>query len=150
MAFMSNFYTAIILILLIISGFFGYQLIEQDKPQINDQSYCDFSAGTCVQTYAFGSFELDANPNVVMSENEIFFSLTSKSKQPMKIKSAWLEGKDMFMGKIPLFFEQNNGVYHANTLIGACTEEQMIWTMRVELEINEKIETAMFDFTSYQ
>ncbi|WOH38473.1 hypothetical protein RI844_04415 [Thalassotalea fonticola] len=147
---MSNFYTAIILILLIILGFLGYQFIETDKPQIHDQNYCDFSAGSCLRTYAFGRFELNASPNVIMSENEIYFSLTSKSNPSMQIKSAWLEGKDMFMGKIPLFFEQSNGIYSANTLIGACTEDQMIWTMWVELIINDKIEILMFDFTSYQ
>ncbi|WNC66901.1 hypothetical protein RI845_10155 [Thalassotalea nanhaiensis] len=124
--------------------------MNSDNKQNTGQIYCDFSAGGCLKTRDFGVFELNASPNIIKSENEIFFSLKSKLNQPMKIRAAWIEGKDMFMGKIPLFFEQNNGSYHANTLIGACTEEQMIWTMLVEVQINDKIETLLFDFVSYQ
>ncbi|WNC74128.1 hypothetical protein RGQ13_09100 [Thalassotalea psychrophila] len=147
---MRNFYTPIILILLIISVYLGYQFIESDNKQNIGQIDCDFTRSGCFKTYNFGVFELNASPNIIKAENEIFFSLISKSKHPIKIKSAWLEGKEMFMGKIPLFFEENSGVFTTNTLIGACTKEQMIWTMFVEVQINDKIETLMFDFVSYQ
>ncbi|WP_152593761.1 hypothetical protein [Thalassotalea sp. ND16A] len=147
---MRNFYTPTILILFIIAVFFGYQLIERDKPQNYGPNYCDFSAGVCVQTQKIGSFELNALPKRVKAESEINFQLASKDNAALEIQSAWLEGKDMYMGKIPLFFNAENGVYEANTLIGACTEEQMIWQMVIVLMINNQQQRLVFEFMSYR
>jgi len=64
--------------------------------------------------------------------------------------SAYLEGRDMFMGKVPVFFEQeaNEGIYLAQSLLANCSEEQMVWRLWVTVEVAEQTQTFFIDFTS--
>jgi hypothetical protein len=64
--------------------------------------------------------------------------------------SAYLEGKEMFMGKVPVFFEQgtNEPVYLAESLLASCSEEQMIWRLWITVELENKTQTFFIDFTS--
>ena len=56
----------------------------------------------------------------------------------LKSVSSYLEGKTMFMGKIPVFFqlnESNNNI--AETLLASCSEEVMTWRLWLAAEINQ-------------
>ena len=65
----------------------------------------------------------------------------------------YIEGKTMFMGKIPLFFNhqlQNNehNQFIAETMLGSCSEDSMIWRLWLTLEMadvnNKKHQTTFF------
>jgi hypothetical protein len=86
--------------------------------------------------------------------------------------SGYLEGRDMFMGKVPVFFtastspspakaqaaiEQateiatpslNNFTYQAETQLANCMAEQMVWRLWVTVERAEETERFFVDFTS--
>ena len=64
--------------------------------------------------------------------------------------TAYLEGKDMFMGKVPVFFEQSgkDGVYLAQSLLASCSDEQMVWRLWITADISGKTQTFFVDFTS--
>jgi hypothetical protein len=64
--------------------------------------------------------------------------------------SAYLEGKDMFMGKVPVFFQQTdkNDVYTAESLLASCSEDLMIWRLWITVEMANKSQTFFVDFTS--
>lgn len=64
--------------------------------------------------------------------------------------SAYLEGKEMFMGKVPVFFEQgaNEGIYLAQSLLASCSEEQMVWRLWITVEVENKTQTFFIDFMS--
>jgi hypothetical protein len=64
--------------------------------------------------------------------------------------SAHLEGKDMFMGKVPVFFEQDHesSNYVAQSLLANCTEEQMVWRLWVTVTLAEQDQSFFIDFTS--
>jgi hypothetical protein len=64
--------------------------------------------------------------------------------------SAYLEGKHMFMGKVPVFFEQgtNEGIYLAQSLLASCSEDQMDWRLWITVEMAEQKQTFFIDFTS--
>ncbi|MHA7001425.1 hypothetical protein [Aeromonas schubertii] len=47
---------------------------------------------------------------------------------------AWVEGRDMFMGRIPLEPRQEAGVWVVDAMVGACTEPAMVWQLVVETE----------------
>ena len=52
--------------------------------------------------------------------------------------SSYLEGKTMFMGKIPIFFEIDKSVGNsmiAESLLASCSEEVMTWRLWVQVEI---------------
>lgn len=130
---------------------------------------CDFATSKCKTTLDFGKVELITKPQLITPESEISFSLNFTQSKVVAIKSAWLEGKNMFMGKIPLFFKKisapnaaNNTrldnlesttavasvLFRADTMIGACTEDQMIWQMVVVVEIDGVEQLLFFDFIS--
>ena len=64
--------------------------------------------------------------------------------------TAYLEGKDMFMGKVPVFFEQSgkDGVYLAQSLLASCSDEQMVWRLWITADISGQTQTFFVDFTS--
>ena len=44
------------------------------------------------------------------------------------VYSGYLEGVNMFMGKIPLFFEiKEDKTIQANTMFGSCSEKNIVW-----------------------
>ncbi|MEW6999493.1 hypothetical protein AADZ86_17530 [Colwelliaceae bacterium BS250] len=159
--------TAVIISLVVVA------LISNDnggnEPNNRTLNSCDFSSSTCNQTFDLGEVELITKPQLISPETEISFSLNFTSSNAVVIKSAWLEGKNMFMGKIPLFFKKvssskalNNTstahledpilmtamTFNADTMIGACTEEQMIWKMVVVVEVAGVEQLLFFDFIS--
>ena len=64
--------------------------------------------------------------------------------------SAYIEGKDMFMGKVPIFFQKkgDSDVYLAKSLLARCGEALMIWRLWITVETATKTETFFIDFTS--
>lgn len=48
--------------------------------------------------------------------------------------SGQLSGVSMYMGKIPLRFSQNENKWHAEFLLGACSDPAMLWQLELELE----------------
>lgn len=45
---------------------------------------------------------------------------------------AWLEGKEMFMGLIPVLFEASDAGWRGVTQVGSCTAEAMDWLLTIE------------------
>jgi hypothetical protein len=86
--------------------------------------------------------------------------------------SGYLEGRDMFMGKVPVFFTTTstpsptiaqasigqatelaspslkNFVYLAETQLANCMAEQMVWRLWITVERAEDTENFFVDFTS--
>jgi hypothetical protein len=69
----------------------------------------------------------------------------------------YMEGKTMFMGKIPLFFnkevKKNSAYFLAQTMLGSCSEDKMIWRLWLTIEnkvaSKSKVPTTFFiDFHS--
>ncbi len=118
-----------------------------------------------------------AKDNIITElDFSILLSLDAQTTKKKKIKtvSAYLEGRDMFMGKIPVFFNElrqekkntlvfndfninpNEIKYIAKSLLANCTEDKMIWRLWLTLEIldvgNESLEqqkqTFFVDFTA--
>lgn len=82
-----------------------------------------------------------------------FDAITDTSQ--LKSVSSYLEGKTMFMGKIPVFFQSskiNSDSMSAESLLASCSEEIMTWRLwfNVEIEHEEKITQQDFfiDFDS--
>ncbi|MCF2909054.1 hypothetical protein L1285_12065 [Pseudoalteromonas sp. DL2-H2.2] len=78
------------------------------------------------------------------------FELYFNTQAPgVKLKAAWLEGVTMYMGKIPVFFEQQgSSLWSAQVMVGACSEPVMEWRMTVEtvnrINGNEYVKNVTF------
>jgi len=83
---------------------------------------------------------------------KLHFDSIDESSQIQNI-SSYLEGKSMFMGKIPVFFKesQNNGMI-AESLLANCSEDIMTWRLwfTVEILVVDKVQQQDFfiDFDS--
>ena len=90
----------------------------------------------------------------VKTELPFFIELAQLPQQePMKSitnATAYLEGRDMFMGKVPVFFETigKKNIYVAESLLANCSEEQMVWRLWITVELAGKSKTFFVDFTS--
>jgi len=76
-----------------------------------------------------------------------------KADIQLKSVSSYLEGKTMFMGKIPVFFQLNEqGINIAETLLASCSEEVMTWRLWLTADIIQagKVsqQTFFIDFDS--
>lgn len=126
---------------------------------IGSQSRCEVSVDTATFSIKFSQHQVSDN---IKTELPFFIELTQlpqkNSKQNAKQDinqsiinvSAYLEGKDMFMGKVPVFFQKmdNDSSYSAQSLLASCSEEQMIWRLWVTIEMTGKTKTFFVDFTS--
>lgn len=87
-----------------------------------------------------------------LTENKLGEKSLEATGKINKIAS-YLEGKTMFMGKIPVFFQETNtNALVAESLLASCSEEIMTWRLwfTVEILVDGKIQQQGFfiDFDS--
>ena len=133
---------------------FGFLfLISACKPvsEQSTESQCEISTELGNFSVKFSQHQLS---DKVITELPFFIELTQISQQktmPSITKaSAYLEGRDMFMGKVPVFFEtmSKENVFVAQSLLANCSEEQMVWRLWITVELESKAKTFFVDFTS--
>jgi len=118
---------------------------------IDSQSQCEINTELGNFSVKFSQHQLS---DKVKTELPFFIELTQisqqKTIQSITKASAYLEGRDMFMGKVPIFFEQmsEENVFLAQSLLANCSEEQMVWRLWITVELEDKAKTFFVDFTS--
>ena len=115
---------------------------QSDKIQVFT---CLTSQSECEVASELGNFSIQFSGQVEQGriKTELPFSIQlkfSESKQVYQLKgvSSYLEGKDMFMGKIPVFFQLEKNVSNtmvAETLLASCSEEIMTWRLWFQVDI---------------
>lgn len=125
------------------------------QPQcIGSQSQCEIKTELASFSVKFTQMQLSQN---IKTELPFAIELTELSKCTNESNitnitkvSAYLEGKEMFMGKVPVFFEQKaqGNAYVAQSLLANCTEEQMVWRLWITVVTSGNSQTFFIDFTS--
>ncbi|WP_440055817.1 hypothetical protein ACSLBF_06620 [Pseudoalteromonas sp. T1lg65] len=72
-------------------------------------------------------------------EPETPFVIYLQSAKQVEVKSAWLEGETMNMGKIPLLFDPQT--LQADAMVGVCTDKSMRWLFKAEVVLEGKLIT---------
>ncbi|TNH87224.1 hypothetical protein [Aeromonas sobria] len=98
--------------------------------QIKDQ-ICDLSHSSCSELIGGKSLTAAISELPVRAEQDFVVRLTGGDPAIKPVK-AWLEGRDMFMGTIPVNFEQIAGGWQGTTLVGSCTSSVMVWLLNIE------------------
>jgi len=115
------------------------------------------SQSECFKTTPFGEVSIRFNVDEIVSETPFEIVLNVDNPNQSLHVTGYLEGKDMYMGKIPLFFESSQQQMHTTeVMIGSCSEPKMTWRMWLTVsdrnaDGNEgKTATTQFfiDFTS--
>ena len=104
---------------------------------------CLTSQSACEVNTEFGRFTLlfSGKESKGKLKTELPFQLQLRfepisDKYQVANTGGYLEGKTMFMGKIPVFFEQGNtNIWLAQTLLASCSEEVMTWQLWIQVEI---------------
>lgn len=125
---------------------------------ITSQSQCEVGNDKVRFTVEFSQYQYqDQLVDNIKTELPVFIQLTelpsgNTANQVANITkvSAYLEGRDMFMGKVPVFFDKKDEstVYLAESLLASCTEEQMVWRLWITAEIAGEEQTFFVDFMS--
>jgi hypothetical protein len=107
---------------------------------INTQTRCEIVT-------EFGIVSVKFNVEKVTTESPFSMlielqenSVSSNKTDNKEVKVlGYMEGKTMFMGKIPLFFKKKEGTdknnqFIAETMLGSCSEKLMTWRLWLTLE----------------
>lgn len=93
---------------------------------------------------------MQINPVPIPLEEELTVTLSIPIQRVFQ--RAWIEGVNMYMGKLPVVVEGSHTIgthvsYDAITFLGSCSEPNMRWRMVVEVaEGNGRTERLFFNF----
>jgi len=134
-------------------------LTSQSQCQINTE-FGDFEV-TFAQTKVVGNKAAASAPDKILQHirTELPFSIVFKAINQSEISakistvSGHLEGKDMFMGKVPVFFnkEEQGDKFTALSLLASCSEDIMVWRLWLTVTLADKEsseQTFFIDFES--
>jgi hypothetical protein len=143
----------VVLVLLFFLFIVGCERTEK-KTISSIQPHCLASQSLCKISNSFGEILVLFDVEKVITEQAFNIIIKTEHDSPDLKVTGYLEGKDMFMGKIPLFFQKNDSAdYSTEAFLGSCSEEQMVWRMWLTFtdstsnNTKEK-QTAFIDFTS--
>jgi len=135
--------------------------ISNTKKQINYDFSCVTSQNSCEIITELGDVTVQFSGALAQGKIKtelpfyirLKFKGTKDSYKLQKVES-FMEGKDMFMGKVPVFFNvsSDNNAFIAETLLASCSEEVMTWrlwfTVNIKVEGNIKQQRFFIDFDS--
>ncbi len=94
------------------------------EPQcLSDQSICDIDT-------ELGKFNIHFNVKKVQAEVPFVISISAENSISDLNFTGYFEGKDMFMGKVPVFFQHQPNKPEqvtAESLLASCSEDVMTW-----------------------
>lgn len=111
------------------------------------QLRCLSQMSECHFTLPVGDVELLFDVDKIIAEQSVNFYVNYFGEEEIVNVSGFMEGVDMFMGKIPVFLElQNNGDtsskvkqrFQGELLFGSCSEQQMQWRMWLTFTTKDK------------
>lgn len=127
---------------------------EAITPKLSDgKYYCLGSATQCEHVTPFGQLSILFSTKEISEEVPFKILLKGLNDDPALLVSSYIEGAEMFMGKIPVFFEQNEAKERvAETMMVGCTEDEMKWRLWIEITDTQTNEKARFfkDFSVFR
>ena len=108
-----------------------------NKPAEQKQSatfaVCQDFQSSCTLNLGENTFDIVFDKTKLTPEQPFTLYLRSQNGFSQNNFFGYLEGVNMYMGKIPLFFEltQSKNQLKATSMFGSCSEKQMIWRLWV-------------------
>jgi hypothetical protein len=128
---------------------------QTDESNDSVKPHCIRSQSSCEINTSIGNLKVMFNVDKVPTETPFKVSISGLNLDNNITISGYLEGRDMFMGKIPLFFSRDSkgellnqniptddtrSEYITETMLGSCSEQKMMWRMWIIIkrDINNK------------
>ena len=119
--------------------------IEVSKSEVVDQTLCQFAKEVCEQSVNNQTVSLMINPVFTPSEKPLDIQLTFSV--PVSDVQIRIEGRDMFMGVIPVRLETDDQKSFKGTAIyGSCSSNYMVWRTIVSYKQDGVSKSTWFDF----
>ncbi|MFC1503489.1 hypothetical protein ACFL53_03945 [Pseudomonadota bacterium] len=118
------------LMTILITAFVWRTITYNDsKPAEENAIQCQVKAGSCVFEEEQQGLEITLSPSPAIAESPLIVQIGNVNVKP----TATVEGIDMFMGTIPVVFEQKGDVWLGRFSVPACVHPQMDWAMNLDL-----------------
>ncbi|MCL1065694.1 hypothetical protein L2735_02585 [Shewanella olleyana] len=115
------------------------------QSRIVDKTLCQFSQGKCEQNVHGMEISLLINPVFTPSEKPLDIALNFS--KPVKNVQVRIEGRDMFMGIIPVKLSTTDyKAYTGNAIYGSCSSDYMVWRTMISFTQDDATKTVWFDF----
>ncbi|AQS36115.1 hypothetical protein Sps_00926 [Shewanella psychrophila] len=112
---------------------------------VEDISLCNFSQASCDKQVAGIDLSLLITPFNTPSEKPLTIELVSS--EAISDINMRIEGRDMFMGVIPVNLSKlNENQYNGQLIFGSCSSNYMVWRAFVTFTKNGAPHVAIFDF----
>jgi hypothetical protein len=110
-----------------------------------DLTLCQFSQGQCQIEVADLKLALELTPSHAPSETPLTVKLTSSEAiTDVKLR---LEGRDMFMGVIPVKLQGVSSTeYQGDFIYGSCSSHYMVWRLFISVRHRGSTKTGYIDF----
>jgi hypothetical protein len=110
-----------------------------------DLSLCQFTQGPCQLDIKDLALNLTMTPATAPSEKPLQFLLSSD--QAIEDVSIRIEGRDMFMGVIPVKVTQLSATsFQGDFIYGSCSSNYMVWRALISFSINKQPKAVYVDF----
>ena len=114
-----------------------------DHAEGSNVQICDLSHSPCRLIVGDRPLTVSIDGLPIRPEHDFVLRLQGSSAQAIAPKAAWLEGKEMFMGRIPVQFEAGSGGWQARAQVGACTSATMTWLLNLEWNSGQRQQLAL-------
>ncbi|UNP90119.1 hypothetical protein MNZ22_07700 [Aeromonas encheleia] len=111
-------------------------------PQAGNDQICDLSHSPCGDLIGNKPLTVSVEGAPVQAEHDFVLRLQGGDTAINPLK-AWLEGKEMFMGRIPVQFEANDGGWQGKAQVGSCTSATMVWLLNIEWSNGQRQQLAL-------
>lgn len=102
-----------------------------DHAEGTNVQICDLSHSPCRLIVGDRPLTVSIDGLPIRPEHDFVLRLQGGVPAITPVK-AWLEGKEMFMGLIPVLFEPSQTGWRGVTQVGSCTTEAMDWLLTIE------------------
>ncbi|TKB50446.1 hypothetical protein FCL40_04640 [Ferrimonas sediminicola] len=96
---------------------------------------CRFDQGACHTTQAGKTLSLSLSPGNAPSEQPL--ALILDKPEGWRLISAVVEGRDMFMGRLPVSFDERG---RGSLMYGSCASGYMVWRLNLLMEDDAGLE----------
>lgn len=114
---------------------------QKDKLVTAEQFFTDFSCintnNNCEIEIKNLSFTVLFNVEKIRPEQEFIIAINKKNELPINKVSGYIEGRNMYMGKIPVVFEETSTQFIAKVTVGACSEPNMQWRLWLNFDAKQ-------------
>ncbi|OLQ70021.1 hypothetical protein BIT28_10800 [Photobacterium proteolyticum] len=130
----------LILMAVLITAFVWRTVTYEENTSIDDSATnCLITAEYCAVDGSNKKLGLSLNPYPVVANSEVTLRISNTNVKPV----AKIEGVDMFMGTIPVIFEQQTDYWVGTFSVPDCVHDTMEWAITVQ----QGSETIIAKFT---